>query len=129
MLQIRVLSGTKAGTICVARRFPFGIGRASSMDLCLEDDGVWDRHLVLDLTSESRITVTVQSEATATANGDCFHQVGMRNGDILAIGSVQLQLWLSETRPISFRHREWLMWIFLAALSLGQLALVYWLRR
>ena len=55
MLQICVLSGRKAGTVCVARRFPFGIGRTASMDLCLEDDGVWNRHLLLALTSERKL--------------------------------------------------------------------------
>ncbi len=127
MFQLNVLTGGKAGAVCVARHFPFRIGRVPSMDLCLEDEGVWDRHLVLDLTPENQVLLTVPSEATATVNSEPFRQSRLRNGDVLAIGSVKLQFWLSETRPISLRHREWLTWAALAALSLGQVALVYWL--
>ena len=49
MLQLKILSGKTAGTEWVARRFPVRIGRASNSDLRLEDDGVWEEHLYLEL--------------------------------------------------------------------------------
>ena len=42
MVQLDILSGRKAGTSIVARRFPFHIGRASDSSLSLDDGGVWD---------------------------------------------------------------------------------------
>ncbi|HYV31170.1 MAG TPA: hypothetical protein VEO53_08720, partial [Candidatus Binatia bacterium] len=49
MVQLDVLTGKKAGTRTIARRFPFPVGRSSQAALVLTDDGVWDRHLEIDL--------------------------------------------------------------------------------
>ena len=48
MVQLKILSGKKAGTAWVARRFPVRIGRSAGADLQLEESGVWDEHLQLD---------------------------------------------------------------------------------
>ena len=49
MVQLKVFSGKQAGTATLARRFPFVVGRNRAADLCLEQDGIWDRHLELHL--------------------------------------------------------------------------------
>jgi len=36
---------------------------------------------------------------------------------------------LSETRQRGLRFREWLTWAGIAAVNLGQVALIYWLIR
>jgi hypothetical protein len=51
----------------------------------------------------------------------------LRNGDAIAIGSLKMQFWLSETRQAGLRFREGITWIGIAAISIGQVALVYWL--
>ena len=48
MIQFSILSGKKAGTSWVARRFPVRIGRAAVSDLQIEEEGVWDQHLQVD---------------------------------------------------------------------------------
>ena len=126
MIQFQVLAGKKAGSISVARRFPFRIGRAPAMDLCLEDDGVWDHHLDLTLTPQSGFVLTRRPDALAFVNGTAFEQVALRNGDLVELGSTKLQFWLGETRQHSLRLREFLTWFILGALCLAQIALIYW---
>jgi hypothetical protein len=127
MVQLKVLSGKKAGTLWVARRFPVRIGRAAAADLQLEEDGVWDQHLQLDFDPREGIVLNAQPDALASVNGQPVHQAVLRNGDAIEIGSLRMQFWLSETRQAGLRFREGLTWAAIAAVSLGQVAFIYWL--
>jgi len=129
MVQLKVLSGKKAGTTWVARRFPVCIGRATAADLQLDEDGVWDEHLQLDFDPAEGIVLSAQPDALATVNGQPVHQTVLRNGDAISIGSLKMQFWLSETRQAGLRVREGLIWAGIAAISLGQIGLIYGLLR
>lgn len=129
MVQLKILSGTKAGTTWVARRFPVRIGRSPSADLQLEEQGVWDQHLQLDFQPGTGFILNAQPNALAAVNGQPVQQTLLRNGDTLELGSLKMQFWLSETRQSGLRLRESLTWIAIAAISLGQIALIYWLLR
>ena len=127
MVQLIVLTGKRAGTQAVARRFPFAVGRAAQAGLVLEDDGVWDRHLEIDLRSPDGALLKASPEALTIVNGESVREAVLHNGDILELGSVKLRFGLSPTRQRSLRLREALTWIALAALCLAQVALIYWL--
>jgi pSer/pThr/pTyr-binding forkhead associated (FHA) protein len=127
MVQLKVLSGKKAGTIWVARRFPVRIGRSAASDLQLEEDGVWDEHLHLDFNPAEGIVLRAQPDALASVNGQPVRQTVLRNGDAIEIGSLIMQFWLSETRQAGLRLREGLTWAGIAGISLGQVGLIYWL--
>jgi hypothetical protein len=127
MVQLKVLSGKKAGTVWVARHFPVRIGRATNSDLQLEEDGVWDQHLQLDFRPAEGIVLNAQPNALLSVNGEPTNQAVLRNGDAIDIGSTRMQFWLSETRQVSLRFREGLTWAGIAGISLGQVALIYWL--
>ena len=129
MIQLKILSGKKAGTAWVARRFPVRIGRSAAADLQLEEDGVWDQHLRLDFNPAVGLVLTAQPDALASVNGQLVEQTVLRNGDAIEIGSSRMQFWLSETRQAGLRLREGLTWSAIAAISLGQIALIYWLLR
>jgi hypothetical protein len=60
-------------------------------------------------------------------NGQPVQQAVLRNGDAIDIGSLRLRFWLSETRQAGLRFREGITWAGIAAISLGQVALIYWL--
>ena len=85
MIQLKVLSGKKAGTIWVARRFPVRIGRSGAADLQLEEDGVWDEHLQLDFDPAEGIVLSAQPNALASVNGQPVHQAVLRNGDAIEL--------------------------------------------
>ena len=129
MLQLSIVSGKMAGTSLVARRFPVRIGRSPDADLRLEENGVWDEHLVLGFHAAEGFVVETAPNALAAVNGHPVQRAVLRNGDIIEIGSVRLQFWLSETRQSGLRLREGITWAAIAAISLGQIALVYWLLR
>jgi len=129
MVQISILSGKQAGAVAVARRFPFGVGRNCDADLCLEEDGVWERHLELVLEMPEGFLLRANSNALTTVNGQPTRQSFLRNGDVIELGPVNIQFWLSQMRQIDLRLREFLTWFALAALCAAQVALVYWLIR
>jgi len=129
VIQLKILSGKKAGTAWVARRFPVRIGRSATSDLRLEESGVWDQHLQLDFDPASGLILSAQPKALATVNGQPVEQALLRNGDAIDIGSLKMQFWLSDTQQVGLRFREGLTWFAIAAISLGQVALIYWLLR
>ena len=129
MVQLKVLSGKMAGTAWVARRFPVRIGRSADADLRVEESGVWDQHLRLDLDPLQGIVLNAQANALAAVNGQPVQQTVLRNGDAIDIGSLRLQFWLSETRQTDLRLREGFTWAAITAISLGQVGLIYWLLR
>jgi len=129
MVQLKVLSGKRAGTTWVARRFPVRIGRSAAADLQVEEGGVWDQHLQLDFNRKEGIVLSAQPDALATVNGQPVRQTVLHNGDAIDIGSLRLQFWLSETRQTGLRVREGLTWAGIAAICLVQVGLIYWLLR
>ena len=129
MVLLQVLSGKKAGAAWVARRFPVRIGRSAAADLQLEEGGVWDQHLQLDFNPAEGVILSAQSNALASVNGQAVDRTVLRNGDAIDIGSVRLQFWLTETRQTGLAFREGLTWAAIAAISIGQVGLIYWMLR
>ena len=129
MVQLDILSGKKAGTRWVARRLPVLVGRSAPADLCLEESGVWDRHLELHLDPPRGFVLTVQRDTLAAVNGQPVTEAVLRNGDCIEIGSVKLCFWLGETRQGGLCLREWSTWSALAGITAGQFVLIYWLLR
>jgi hypothetical protein len=129
MVQLKVLSGKQAGTAWTARRFPITIGRSPKADLQSDESGVWDQHLQLDFDPAAGLVLTTQPNALAAANGQSVQRAVLRNGDTIELGSLKLQFWLSETRQRGLRFREVLTWTTIAVISLGQVAIIYWLVR
>lgn len=129
MVQLGILSGKQAGVFWAARRFPVQIGRAPSADLRLEEDGVWDKHLLLQLRRADGFVLTAQPNALVAVNGQAVQEAVLRNGDTIELGAVRLQFWLGEARQYGLRLREFLAWLGIAAVFLSQAALIWWLLR
>jgi len=129
MVELRIVSGKMAGTSWNARRFPVRIGRAANADLRLEEDGVWDDHLLLDFERGEGFILSAQPNALTQVNGQSVEQTRLRNGDEITLGSLKLLFSLARTRQASLRWREILTWTGLVLVTLGQLTLLYWLLR
>jgi hypothetical protein len=127
MVQIKILSGKKAGSSWEARRFPVRIGRSANSDLEVEEPGVWDEHLKLSLDAVEGFLLETQANALANVNGQPAKHTALRNGDVIEFGSVKLQFWLSEAPQRGLRLREMSVWAIVTAVCLVQVALVYWL--
>lgn len=127
VIQLAILNGGMAGRACVARHFPFQIGRASDAHLPLSGDGVWDRHLEIHFRRGDGFHLQAHPGALVSVNGERLEQARLHNGDCLELGSVKLRFWLAAADQRSLRPRELLTWLTLAALFAFQLGLIYWL--
>ena len=128
-VHFKILSGKKAGVLWEARRFPVRIGRAATADLQLEDDGVWDNHFQLDFLPAQGVVLRAQPHAWVQVNGQKLDQVVLRNGDTIEMGLIRLQFWLGQTRQVGLGLKEGFSWSLIVAISLAQVALIYWLLR
>jgi len=126
MVQFKILSGKKAGSLWDARRFPFQIGRAANADLQVEEPGVWDDHLEVSLGADG-FAVAVHPNALLSINGHPVQTALLRNGDLIELGSVKLQFWLSPAPQRGQRAREAFVWAMISLVCLAQIALIYWL--
>lgn len=126
MIQLNVLSGKKAGSQAVVRRFPFRVGRAPGNHLQLDDDGVWDRHLALEVQKDG-FSLALAPGAMGSVNSEPFQNQALRNGDTITIGSAKLQFWLAAAQQRGLRTRELFVWTLLLLVTLGQIFLIYWL--
>lgn len=128
MIQFNLLTGKKAGASWVARRFPVLAGRSAAADLHLTEDGVWDEHFEVRFKPREGFILLACPEALAAVNGHAVRETLLRNGDVITVGALRLQFWLSETRQLGLAWRESLTWAGIGLVSLIQIALVYWLR-
>ena len=71
--------------------------------------------------------LTRRADANATVNGEPFTEIFLRNGDLIELGAVKIQFWISKAEQIRLRWREWLTWLALILLTAAQVALIYWL--
>ena len=88
---------------------------------------MWERHLELKLDPSHRFVLNVLPNALAAVNGQSFQSGTLRNGDVIEIGSAQIQFWLSESLQKALALREGLVWMTLALISAAQIGLIYWL--
>jgi pSer/pThr/pTyr-binding forkhead associated (FHA) protein len=129
MIQLKILSGKMAGTSFVARHFPVRIGRAAGADLRLVDPGVWDEHFQITLAGREGFLLETHADALTNVNGEPAAQSALRNGDVIEIGSLKIQFWLGEAVQRGLKLREAFVWVMVAAVTLLQLSLIYWLIR
>jgi pSer/pThr/pTyr-binding forkhead associated (FHA) protein len=129
MVQLRILSGKMAGDLQVIRRFPFFIGRSVENNLCLDEPGIWDKHLTLEFQKKEGFTLETAPDALATVNGQPQKSARLRNGDIISFGSAKIQFWLAPAPLRGLRLREMIVWALLAAVTTAQIILIYWLVR
>jgi len=127
MVQLKILSGKKAGATWVARHFPVRVGRAAASDLQLEEHGVWDEHFQISLNPAAGFILETKPDAFVNANGQQVQRAVLANGDLIEIGSLKLRFWLAEAPQPSLRISEWLVWLLITTICLAQVALVYWL--
>ena len=129
MVQLKILSGQKAGTTWVARHFPVRVGRSAESDLQVEEPGVWGDHFQINLNPDAGYVLQTCPNALVTTNGQPVESAVLRNGDVLEIASLKNQFWLSAAPQRGLWFREALVWAILAGVCLGQIALIYWLAR
>jgi len=125
MVQLCVHKPGQAGApqpdIC---EFPCTIGRAATDTLRLNEPGVWDHHLQLDLQVPDGFRLRRLGQGRACVNGAEFDDLILRNGDVVELGAVKVQFWLSAVIQRGMWLRELLTWLGLGVLAVLQGVLV-----
>jgi len=120
MIQLDILSGKKAGGQTVVRHFPFRIGRAAENDLQLEDDGVWDRHLVLEFQKKEGFKLATSAKRPRHRQWRTRpKQNPPQTATTVTIGSAKLQFWLAAAQQRGLHAREFFLWALIIAVTLG----------
>jgi pSer/pThr/pTyr-binding forkhead associated (FHA) protein len=114
-----------AGAVHSLHRFPAVIGRHSTAQVRLEEPGIWDRHLSLDFAPDEGFILQVLPGPWAMLNGCKFQRAVLHSGDLIELGGLKLQFWLSQTRQRSLELREGLTWTSLGLLCAAQVAIIY----
>lgn len=126
VIQLDVLSGSKAGARWVAPGLPVRVGREREASLSLPDDGVWEGHLEITVRPGVGCVVTAGGGGLSLVNGTPITEpVRLRSGDLLEAGSVKLRFGLSATRPSAMAMRDLLTWLAIGLLCVGQLVAIY----
>lgn len=125
MIQLNILSGKMAGDVRVVRHFPFRVGRAADNELVLDEPGVWDRHLTLEVQKGEGFTLQTEADAFVAINEEPQASARLRNGDIISFGSAKIQFWLAAPRQRGLRLRELFVWGIMVAVTAFQFFLIY----
>jgi pSer/pThr/pTyr-binding forkhead associated (FHA) protein len=127
MVQFEILTGKQAGAKLVARRFPVRIGRGPRADVRLEEPGVFEDHLRLEIVPREGFRLVNHSAGNTSVNGQPVAEAWIRNGDLIELGGLKLRFWLAEPDRSGMSLREALTWLGVIAVTLGQIAMIYWL--
>lgn len=129
MVRLEVLSGKKAGTAWVARRFPIRLGRSGESDFRAEEPGVWEDHAEIAADPTEGWIMQARADAPVRINGQPAQRAVLRNGDAIELGSLKLRFRLEGVRQKGLALRESLVWAILVGITLCQIALLWWLKR
>jgi hypothetical protein len=129
MILLQILSGKQAGSSWVARRFPVQVGRSAESSLQVEENGVWPEHFKIDFKPREGFLISSYPNAAVAVNAVQVEKGFLRNGDVIDAGAAKMRFWLGATRQAGLDFRDYLTWIAIGIISLGQVGLVYWLLR
>ena len=129
MILLQILSGKQAGTSWAARRFPVRVGRSADSSLQIEENGVWPEHFKIDFKPREGFLISALPNASVAVNTVPLETGFLRNGDFIDAGGAKMRFWLGATRQGRLDFRDYLTWIAIGIISLGQVGLFYWLLR
>ena len=128
LAQLQVLTGQPRRHYVWADEFPVRLGRVADSTMRIEEEGVWDNHVAIELDVENRFHLQHISDASVMVNGKPMTDgQPLANGDVLELGSVKLQFWLGTVRQHRISAREAAVWALLAAVTAAQVCLLLWL--
>jgi len=128
LAQLQFLTGQPRRHYIWPGEFPIRLGRSSDCALRIEEEGVWDNHVEIELDNENRFHLRRISDASVMVNDEPMEdEQPLANGDVLALGSVKLQFWLGTVQQRRLSTREAAVWALLAAVTAVQVSLLLWL--
>lgn len=123
MLEARLLTGSRTGTVIPITRFPFSFGRQGT-DCVLTEPGVWDRHFTISLGPDRAFELVCAESAVVSSDLRMLTNLCLRNGEIVEAGAVRIEFRLSRTSPRPGGLASGILWGSLGLVVLTELALM-----
>lgn len=115
-VKFRFIGGKNAGKEIAVTAETFFIGRSANNNLVLEDRSVSRKQAVLNLLEGKFILSDLNSFKGTRVNGEKIHEVQLKNGDRIKMGSITLEF-IEGVEPPKAKRRKWVFWpIFLVSL-------------
>jgi predicted component of type VI protein secretion system len=128
LAQLTVLNKHGASLQITRADLPVRIGRAADCQLRLEEKGIWDHHVELDLDRDDSFLLRPASEASTLVNDEPLkEEFKLANGDVIILGQTKVQFLIGPMRQQLSGTRETLCWMWLAAFMAAQVWLIRWL--
>ena len=125
MLQLRFGLRGKARQTAITSVFPFSIGNSSGSQLCIQGDGVWERHAVIELDpATGKYCCSAVGAALLLVNGESTRRVDLRMGDLLQLGSCNIEVSLAPAHQYRLKSIEFSVWLLLALVMLSEIVLI-----
>jgi len=128
LAQLAVLDNHSKSLPIMRADLPVRIGRAADCQLRLEEIGVWDYHVELDLDRDDSFLLRPASEASTLVNDEPLKERHkLANGDTIILGDTKVQFLIGPVRQQLSGTRETLCWMVLTAFMAAQVWLIRWL--
>ena len=89
LAQIQFLTGQPRRHYIWPDQFPVQLGRSGDCALRIEEEGVWERHVMIELDDENRFQLRRMSDASVMVNDEPMTKnQSLVNGDVLGLLSL-----------------------------------------
>ncbi len=129
MIDLLILSGPDSGRRLSVASMPSRFGKSVGLDASFRGAGVWDEHFEVLLDEAGTPVVRVLGEARICVDSHPIRDVKVRDGLILEVGGVRVQLGIQPSRHGSLVWREVLFWCVFGALLGVQVWAMWWVGR
>ena len=129
MIELIVLNGPDSGrrlsVVSLPSRFGKSVGQAASF----KGAGVWDEHFEVVLDESGAPVVRVLGDARICVQSLPIREVRIRDGLVLEVGGIRLQLGIQPAKHGSLAWREFLLWGTFGVVLLVQGWAMWWVGR
>ena len=129
MIEIIILTGPDSGLRLPVGSLPRRFGRSAGPAGSFRGAGVWDEHFEVVSAESGAPLVRVLGDARVCVDSDLVREVRVRDGLVLEVGGIRLQLGIQPAKHGSLAWRELLLWGTFGLVLLVQGWAMWWVGR
>jgi hypothetical protein len=129
MIEITILTGPDSGRRLSVGMLPCRFGKSPGLPGTFRGAGVWDEHFDLVPTDSGTPLVRALGDARVCVDSQLVLEVKVRDGLILEVGGIRLQVGIQPARHGSLVWREVLLWGTFGIVLLVQGWAMWWIGR
>lgn len=129
MIEITILTGPDSGRRISVGPLPCRFGKSPGLAGAFRGAGVWDEHFDLVPADSGAPLVRVLGDARVCVDSHLVREVKIRDGLVLEVGGIRLQVGIQPARHGSLAWREALLWGTFGIVLLVQGWAMWWVGR